>query len=98
MRIRSYLAPTLLLPLIIGGCSDASLAKLKRTESSLAAAAAKVAELAPAYCKIRPQTSLDDLALAGVALATSEKAADAVKAAVDKVCSWVGEPVQQAAD
>lgn len=88
----SYLAPTLLLPLIIAGCSDATVAKIKRTEAGFAAAAAKVAELAPGYCKIRPQTSLDDLALAGVALATSEKAADAVKSAVDKVCSWVGEP------
>lgn len=89
----------ILLAVALAGCSDATLAKFKRTEASLATLAAKVAELAPAYCKIRPQTSLDDLALAGVALATSEKSADAVKSAVDKVCSWVGEPeVKQAAD
>lgn len=83
----------------LAGCSDVTLAKFKKTETNLAAIAAKVAEIAPTYCKIRPQTSLDDLALAGVALATSEKSADAVKSAVDKVCSWVGEPeVKQAAD
>lgn len=85
-------AAIILAALALAGCSDATLAKFKKTEAGLAAAAAKVAELAPAYCKIRPQTSLDDLALAGVALATSEKAADAIKSAVDKVCSWVGEP------
>ena len=67
---------------------------------SFANLADKVANIAPAYCKIRPQTTLDDLALAGVALATSEQAADTIKSAVDKVCSWVGEPVEtkQAAD
>lgn len=78
--------------LSLGACSDAS---KQLFASKRDAAVAKVMELAPAYCKIRPQTSLDDLALAGVALATSEKAADVIKAGVDKVCSWVGEPAEQ---
>lgn len=78
--------------LVLAGCSDAT---RQLFQSKRDAAVAKVMELAPAYCKIRPQTSLDDLALAGIALATSERAADIVKAGVDKVCSWVGEPVEQ---
>lgn len=78
--------------LALVGCSDASKAWFDNRLSSLQAGAAKIKELAPAYCRIRPQTSLDDLALAAIALATSEKAADAIKAGVDKVCSWVGEP------
>lgn len=76
--------------LALAGCSDAA---KQMFASKRDAAVAKVMELAPAYCKIRPQTSLDDLALAAIALATSEKAADLIKAGVDKVCSWVGEPV-----
>lgn len=89
----------LALALALTGCGDAGQKWLQNREAGFAALAAKVAKLAPEYCKIRPQTSLDDLALAGVALATSEKAADAVKSAVDKVCSWVGEPeTKQAAD
>ena len=83
-----------LVALAITGCTDASQKWLQSREAGFAAVAIKVKELAPAYCKIRPQTMLDDLALAAVALATSEKVADIVKASVDKVCSWVGEPVQ----
>ncbi len=77
---------------LVTGCSDASKAWFDNRLSNLQAGAAKIKELAPAYCRIRPQTSLDDLALAAIALATSEKASDAIKAGVDKVCSWVGEP------
>lgn len=83
----------ILAALALTGCSDASKQWFQSRADGLVTVAAKVKELAPKYCKIRPQTTLDDLALAGVALATSEKAADTVKSAVDKVCSWVGEPV-----
>ena len=79
---------------VLAGCTDANRQWLQSREAGFVAVAIKVKELAPAYCKIRPQTMLDDLALAAVALATSEKVADIVKASVDKVCSWVGEPVQ----
>lgn len=80
----------LLAALSLGACSTTS---KEWFASKRDIAVAKVMELAPAYCNIRPQTSLDDLALAAIALATSEKAADIIKAGVDKVCSWVGEPV-----
>ncbi len=76
----------------LGGCSDATKAWFKDARATLVA---NVKDLAPAYCKIRPQTNLDDLALAAVALATSEKASDLLKASVDKVCAWVGEPAEQ---
>ncbi len=61
---------------------------------SLAAVAAEAKRLMPTYCKLRPNMTIDDRALAAVALATSEGAADVVKAGVDKLCSWVGEPVE----
>lgn len=80
----------LLSALALTACSGASMLSF---QNRMEAQVAKVKELAPAYCRIRPQMSLDDLALAGIALATSEKAADVIKAGVDKVCSWVGEPV-----
>ncbi len=79
-----------LVALALTGCSEASKAWFKDARASLVA---NVKELAPAYCKIRPQTNLDDIALAAVALATSEQAANLLKASADKVCSWVGEPV-----
>lgn len=80
----------LLSALALTACSGASMLSF---HNRMEAQVAKVIELAPAYCRIRPQMSLDDLALAGIALATSEKAADVIKSGVDKVCSWVGEPV-----
>ncbi len=88
VNMKVFLA--LLSALALTACSGASMLSF---QSRMEAQVAKVKELAPAYCRIRPQMSLDDLALAGIALATSEKAADVIKAGVDKVCSWVGEPV-----
>lgn len=79
----------------LAGCSDASQQWFSTSLNTLGAGAAKVAALAPKYCKIRPETNLDNLALAGIALATSEKSADTIKSAVDKVCEWVGAPTQQ---
>lgn len=86
--------------LALTGCSAASKQWFQSRANDLAAVAAKVKEVAPKYCKLRPLIDLDDRALAAVALATSEQAADVVKAGVDKLCSWVGEPVEtkQAAD
>lgn len=82
------------LALCLTGCGDNQWFNARLT--SLEAAANKVKALAPAYCKIRPETSLDNLALAAIALATSEQAADTIKSGVDKVCEWVGVPTQQA--
>lgn len=66
---------------------------------NIAAQAVKAKSLAVTYCKIRPDTSLDDMALAAIALATSEKAADTIKAGATKICEWVGVPeVKQAAE
>ena len=59
---------------------------------ALAAQAQKVKGLVGSYCNIRPETNLDDLALAAVALATSEKASDVIRSGMDKVCEWVGTP------
>lgn len=84
--------------LALGGCSEASQAWFQSRADGLAAMATKVKALAPAYCKIRPEIILDDLALAAIALATDEKAADTIKSGVTKVCEWVGVPQQQAAD
>lgn len=100
MRIVSKAIPLALTlaAITLGGCSDASQAWFQSRADGLAAMATKVKALAPAYCKIRPETSLDDLALAAIALATSEKAADTIKSGVTKVCEWVGVPSQQAAD
>ena len=93
--LASRVVPALILAtviLMLVGCSPGSQEWFKSRADTLAAIAAKVKEAAPAYCKLRPLTNLDDRALAAVALATSEEAANVVKASVDKLCSWVGEP------
>jgi len=89
--MRSLIA--ILAALALAGCSTTP-----KWVDNLATQAAKVKELAPAYCAIRPNTSLDDMALAAIALATSENAADKVRAGVSKICEWVGVETKQAAD
>lgn len=82
------------LALILAALALAGCENLKSHTNSLASVAAEAKRLMPAYCKLRPNMTIDDRALAAVALATSEGAADVVKAGVDKLCSWVGEPVE----
>ena len=85
----------ILAALALAGCSDT---KQWFAGNSLASVAAEAKRLMPTYCKLRPNMTIDDRALAAVALATSEGAADVVRAGVDKLCEWVGEPVQKAAE
>lgn len=83
----------LIIPLIaftITGCSATQLAWVDSRLATLQAGANKIMELAPRYCQIRPETRLDDIALAAIALATSERAANTIKSGVDKVCEWIG--------
>lgn len=83
----------ILAALALTGCAD--IGQLYRTHAdSLAAVAAEAKRLMPVYCKLRPNMTIDDRALAAVALATSEGAADVVRVAVDKLCEWLGEPVE----
>ncbi len=82
-----YIAIALAAAALSGCASIQNQAKL----NELASMAAKVKSGVAYYCTIRPQTNLDDLALAAVSLATSERAADVIKASMDKVCEWVGE-------
>jgi hypothetical protein len=79
----------ILAALALAGCES-----FKSHTNTLAAVAAEAKRLMPSYCKLRSNMTIDDRALAAVALATSEGAADVVRAGVDKLCSWVGEPVE----
>lgn len=81
------------LALTLSGCAGTKQWFASHADN-LAAVAAEAKRLMPTYCKLRPNMTIDDRALAAVALATSEGAADVVKAGVDKLCSWVGEPVE----
>ena len=89
--MRSLIA--ILAALALAGCADIKQWTASHADS-LAAVAAEAKRLMPSYCKLRPNMTVDDRALAAVALATSEGAADVVRAGVDKLCSWVGEPVE----
>lgn len=83
----------ILAALALAGCADTK-QWFSSHADGLASVAAEAKRLMPAYCKLRPNMTIDDRALAAVALATSEGAADVVRAGVDKLCEWVGEPVQ----
>lgn len=80
--------------LAISGCADTKQWFASHADS-LASIAAEAKRLMPEYCKLRPNMTIDDRALAAVALATSEGAADVIRSSVDKLCSWIGEPIEQ---
>jgi hypothetical protein len=82
----------LALVVALAGCSDASKQRFQARVDTISIQAAKVKQLAPAYCKARPETVLDDMVLAAIALAASEGAADTIKSGVDKLCEWAGVP------